>query len=130
SGSEIFAAAVQGRKRGLIICARPPTCGCLLGVSRKLKLWGGGKLEVSDTHYSTGMGRPIGGAGGTPDLQVETRMEDLLSSRDRTLELAADQLGRTIAFGSRSGDIEFKLNVPNIGLRSSIRNSPTSQSRR
>jgi len=102
----------------------------LLGVSRTLKLWDGGKLNVSDTDYRTAMGRRIEGSGITPDLQLEPRMADLLDSRDRTLELAVDQIGRTIAFGSRGGDIEFKLNVPNIGLRSSIRNSPTSQLRR
>src|SRR5215813_7754248 len=129
SGSEIFAAAMQERKRAIIIGASPTTCGCLLGVSRTLKLWDGGKLNVSDTDYRTAMGRRIEGTGVTPDLQFETRMEDLLSSRDRTLELAADQLGRTIAFGSRGADIEFRLNLPNVKLQSSVQGSDASQSR-
>ncbi|MGH9768973.1 MAG: S41 family peptidase [Blastocatellia bacterium] len=130
SGSEIFAAAMQERKRAAVIGASPTTCGCLLGVSRTLKLLDGGKLNVSDTDYRTALGRRIEGSGVKPDVQFETRLTDLLTGRDRTLELAVDKLGRTIAFGSRSADIEFKLNVPNIGLRSSTRNSPISQSRR
>lgn len=130
SGSEIFAAAMQERKRAVIIGANPTTCGCLLGVSRTLRLFDGGKLNVSDTDYRTAMGRRIEGSGVRPDLQLETRIADLLASRDRTLELAADQLGRAIAFGSRKSGIEFKLNVPNVGLRSSMRNSSASQSRR
>lgn len=130
SGSEIFAAAMQERKRALVIGANPTTCGCLLGVSRTLKLLDGGKLNISDTDYRTAMGQRIEGTGVRPDLQLDTRMADLLASRDRTLELAVDQLGRTIAFGSRSAEIEFKLNVPNISLRSLSPPSPTSQSRR
>jgi len=130
SGSEIFAAAMQERKRAVVVGASPTTCGCLLGVSRTLRLLDGGKLNVSDTDYRTAMGRRIEGSGVKPDLQLETRIADLLASRDRTLELAADQLARTIAFGSRRADIEFKLNVPKVSSRSSIRSSPTSQSRR
>ncbi|MGE0127126.1 MAG: S41 family peptidase [Blastocatellales bacterium] len=130
SGSEIFAAAMQERKRAMVVGANPTTCGCLLGVSRTLKLLDGGKLNVSDTDYRTAMGRRIEGSGVRPDLRLETRIPDLLASRDRTLELAVDQLGRAIAFGLRRADIEFKLNVPKISLRSSIRNSGASQSRR
>ncbi len=130
SGSEIFAAAMQERKRAMIIGGSPTTCGCLLGVSRTLKLLDGGKLNISDTDYRTAMGRRIEGSGIKPDLQFESRMADLLAGRDRTLELAVDQLGRAIAFGSRRSQIEFKLNVPNIGLRSSIRNPSATQSRR
>src|SRR5262249_23095970 len=59
SGSEIFAAAMQERKRALVIGANPTTCGCLLGVSRTLRLLDGGKLNVSDTDYRTAMGRRI-----------------------------------------------------------------------
>ncbi len=129
SGSEIFAAAMQERKRALVVGTNPSTCGCLLGVSRTLRLLDGGKLNVSDTDYRTAMGRRIEGLGVKPDLQVEVRVSDLLASRDRTLELAVDQLGRTIAFGAGHSAIEFKLKVPNISLRSATRNSPTSQLR-
>src|SRR5262249_9103101 len=130
SGSEIFAAAMQERKRAIIVGANPTTCGCLLGVSRTLKLLDGGKLNVSDTDYRTATGRRIEGTGLKPDLQFESRVTDLLANRDRTLELAADQLGRAIAFGARGADMEFKLNIPKIKIHSSISNQPVSQSRR
>src|SRR5262245_6510785 len=123
SGSEIFAAAMQERKRAVIVGASPTTCGCLLGVSRTLRLLDGGKLNVSDTDYRTAMGRRIEGAGVIPDLRFETRVVDLLLNRDSALELGVDQLGRTIAFGARGAGIEFKLNVPKIGERSFIQSS-------
>jgi len=129
SGSEIFAAAMQERKRAIIVGASPTTCGCLLGVSRTLKLLDGGKLNVSDSDYRTAMGRRIEGSGIKPDLLLETRIADLLAGRDRTLELAVDQLGRMIAFGSRGAGIEFRLNLPNVKLPSSIHGSDASQSR-
>ncbi|HKQ77217.1 MAG TPA: S41 family peptidase [Blastocatellia bacterium] len=130
SGSEIFAAAMQERKRATVIGGSPTTCGCLLGVSRTLRLLDGGKLNVSDTDYRTALGRRIEGTGVIPDLRFETRISDLLLSRDRTLELAVDQLGRSIAFGARGAGIEFKLNVPTIGSRSPILSSGAAQSRR
>ncbi|HKE03967.1 MAG TPA: S41 family peptidase [Blastocatellia bacterium] len=130
SGSEIFAAAMQERKRAIVVGASPTTCGCLLGVSRTVKLLDGGKLNVSDTDYRSAMGRRIEGSGVKPDLLYETRISDLLLNRDRTLELGVDQLGRTIAFGERGADMEFKLNVPKIGSHSSIQISGASQSRR
>jgi C-terminal peptidase prc len=129
SGSEIFAASMQERRRALVVGTNPTTCGCLLGVSRTLKLSDGGKLNVSDTDYRTAMGRRIEGVGVKPDLYFEVRIADLLAGRDRTLEYSVEQLGRTIAFGRGGSAIEFKLNVPNVSLRSSIRNSPTSQLR-
>src|SRR5215468_122753 len=129
SGSEIFAAAMQERKRAIIVGANPTTCGCLLGVSRTLKLLDGGKLNVSDTDYRTATGRRIEGTGLKPDLQYEARVTDLLASRDRTLELGVDQLGRAIAFGARGADMEFKLNLPNVRLQSSVQGSDASQSR-
>jgi carboxyl-terminal processing protease len=130
SGSEIFAAAMQERKRATVVGASATTCGCLLGVSRTLRLLDGGKLNVSDTDYRTALGRRIEGSGVKPDLRFETRITDLLLSRDSALELAVDQLGRTIAFGARGAGIEFKLNVPKIGPRSTIQSSSASQSRR
>ena len=130
SGSEIFAAAMQERKRAVIVGASPTTCGCLLGVSRTLRLLDGGKLNVSDTDYRTATGRRIEGSGIKPDLRYETRITDLLLNRDRTLEIGVDQLGRSIAFGTRGADIEFKLNIPRIGPRPSFQSSGASQSRR
>lgn len=127
SGSEIFAAAMQERKRALIVGANPSTCGCLLGVSRTLKLADGGKLNVSDTDYRTAMGRRIEGTGVKPDQQFEIRIADLFANRDRTFDSAIEQLERAIAFGARNADIEFKLNVPDLGVRSSGRAAPALQ---
>jgi carboxyl-terminal processing protease len=111
SGAEIFAAAMQERKRAIIVGASPTTCGCLLGVSRTLKLPDGGKLNVSDSDYRTAMGRRIEGSGVKPDFNLETRIADLLADRDPALELAVDQMGRMIAFGSRGAGVEFRLNL-------------------
>jgi carboxyl-terminal processing protease len=129
SGSEIFTAAMQERKRATIIGANPTTCGCLLGVSRTLKLLDGGKLNVSDSDYRTADGRRIEGTGVKPDLQIETRITDLLGGRDRMFDLAVEQLGRLITFGQRGADVEFRLNLPNFRLQSSTHGSDSSQSR-
>jgi C-terminal peptidase prc len=112
SGSEIFAAAMQEQKRGVILGTNPTTCGCLLGVSRTLRLSDGGKLNISDTDYRTALGRRIEGLGVRPDRQVELRIADLMAGRDRTLEEAVDSLGRTIAFGPRNAGLDFRLRVP------------------
>src|SRR5262245_19260952 len=130
SGSEIFASAMQERKRAVIVGSSPTTCGCLLGVSRTLKLIDGGKLNISDTDYRTAAGRRIEGSGVKPDMWFDTRIVDLLAGRDGALELAFDHLGRTIAFGARGAQIEFKLKVPKIGPRLPTRGSDASQSRR
>ncbi len=127
SGSEIFAAAMQEKKRALILGTSPATCGCLLGVSRTLKLFDGGKLNISDTDYRTSLGRRIEGTGVKPDFLVNLRSTDLLAGRDRALDTAVDQLGRAIVFGMRSGEVDFKLKVPEFGIRASSRNSPVSE---
>jgi carboxyl-terminal processing protease len=127
SGSEIFAAAMQEKKRALVVGVNPTTCGCLLGVSRTLRLADGGKLNISDTDYRTAMGRRIEGTGIKPDQQVEVRIADLFANRDRSFETAIEQLERAIAFGPRNSEIDFRLNVPDINVRSSIRSLPTSQ---
>jgi carboxyl-terminal processing protease len=127
SGSEIFAGAMQERKRALIVGANPSTCGCLLGVSRTLRLADGGKLNISDTDYRTASGRRIEGAGIKPDQQVEIRVADLLLNRDRTFDVGVEQVSRAIAFGSRSLEIEFRLNIPDLSDKSPSRVSPSLQ---
>lgn len=129
SGSEIFAAAMQEHNRALVLGTAPATCGCLLGVSRTLRLLDGGKLNISDTDYRTARGRRIEGVGVKPDRQVEIRAADLLAGRDRILEEAMEQLVRTIAFGPRSNEMQFRLRLPDLDVRAAIRNSPTSQVR-
>lgn len=130
SGSEIFAAAIQEKKRGVVLGTSPMTCGCLLGVSRTLKLLDGGKLNVSDTDFRTPLGRRIEGSGVRPDLTVNLRTVDLLAGRDAALETAVNQLGRTIAFGQRSKEIDFKLKIPKLGVWTSSQNSPATHLRR
>lgn len=124
SGSEIFAAAMQERKRGLVIGSNNATCGCLLGVSRTIKLFDGGKLNISDTDYRSAFGRRIEGIGVKPDKQVEMRIEDLIASRDRALDLAVESLGRSMAFGQFNAEVNFKLFVPDLKMR--LTNRPQS----
>ena len=132
SGAEILAATMQERKRGFILGTNPSTCGCLLGVSRTLKLLDGGKLNVSDTDFRTPLGKRIEGTGVRPDLLVDLKASDILAGRDRPLESAVDQLGRTIAFGSRNSNMDFKLKVPQLksSASSPYTSTSTSQFRR
>lgn len=127
SGSEIFAAAMQERKRALILGTSQTTCGCLLGVSRTLKLLDGGKLNISDTDYRTALGRRIEGTGVRPDMFVDVLAADLSSGRDRALDTAVDRLGRTIAFGQQSGSMDFKLKIPLFTTGPLSRESPSTQ---
>src|SRR5262245_2965453 len=127
SGSEIFAAAMQERKRALIFGTSQTTCGCLLEVSRTLKLLDGGKLNISDTDYRTALGRRIEGTGVKPDLLVDVLTTDLYSGRDRALDVAVDRLGRTIAFGQQSDSMDFKLNIPRFTTGSLSRESSSTQ---
>ncbi|MFN0109958.1 MAG: S41 family peptidase [Blastocatellia bacterium] len=117
SGSEIFAASVQERKRALVVGANSATCGCLLGVSRTIKLLDGGKLNISDTDYRSAFGRRIEGIGVKPDKQIELRIEDLVASRDRALDTAVESLGRSMIFGQFNAELNFRLIVPDLKIR-------------
>lgn len=131
SGSEIFAAAMQERKRALVIGANSATCGCLLGVSRTIKLFDGGKLNISDTDYRSAFGRRIEGIGVKPDKQVEMRVDDLIASRDRALEVAVESLGRSMAFGKFNAEMNFRLYVPDLKMRPPTnRSQPVTQLQR
>lgn len=125
SGSEIFAAAIQERKRGQILGTNPTTCGCLLGVSRTLRLDDGGKLNISDTDYRTSQGKRIEGVGVLPDWRVELKISDLAFGRDVLLESAVDNLARNFLFGARSQEVEFKLRIPQLILPVGGRPLPT-----
>jgi len=130
SGAEILAAAMQERKRALVIGSNPSTCGCLLGVSRTIKLFDGGKLNISDTDYRSAYGHRIEGIGVKPDKQVETKIKDLIASRDRALEVAVESIGRSMAFGKFNADVNFKLFVPEMKMRPTNRTQPYSQIQR
>ncbi len=114
SGSEILAGAMQERKRALVIGANPSTCGCLLGVSRTLRLTDGGKLNVSDTDYRTAFGKRIEGIGIRPDRQVDVTVSDLLAGRDRSMDVAVEHLLRTAVFGARANAFDFRLFIPEL----------------
>jgi carboxyl-terminal processing protease len=108
SGAEMLAATLQERKRAFVI-GYGPTCGCLLGVSRTLRLPDSGKLNVSDTDYRTSRGRRIEGTGIEPDQRVELRIADLLAGRDRALELAVEHLAKSPGSGVRSPESETRI---------------------
>ncbi|HQR31561.1 MAG TPA: S41 family peptidase [Blastocatellia bacterium] len=130
SGAEIFAAAMQERKRALVIGSNPSTCGCLLGVSRTIKLFDGGKLNISDTDYRSAYGRRIEGIGVKPDKQIETKIKDLIDSRDRVLEAAVESIGRSMAFGRFNAEVNFKLLVPDLKVRPTSHTQPYTQIQR
>ncbi len=130
SGAEIFAASMQERKRALVIGANSSTCGCLLGVSRTIKLFDGGKLNISDTDYRSAYGRRIEGIGVKPDKQIDVSIKDLVASRDRALEVAVESIGNSMAFGRFNAEVNFKLFVPNLKLRPTSRSQPYSQIQR
>jgi carboxyl-terminal processing protease len=125
SGSEIFAAAIQERKRGLVFGSNPTTCGCLLGVSRTLRLDDGGKLNISDTDFRTALGKRIEGIGIVPDQHLDLKIADLALGRDGLLETAVDNLARGLIFGLRSNEIEFKLRIPPLLVPAPVRPLPT-----
>ncbi|MGH9800899.1 MAG: hypothetical protein ACRD82_11095, partial [Blastocatellia bacterium] len=106
------------------------TGGCLLGVRRTIKLSDGGKLNISDTDYRSAFGRRIEGIGVKPDKQVEMRIEDLIASRDRSLEFAVESLGRSLAFGQFNAEVNFKLFIPDLKIRTPNRSQPVTQLQR
>lgn len=112
SGAEILAAAMQERQRATIIGTHGTTCGCLLGVSRTVKLVDGGRLNISDTDFRTAYGERIEGRGVKPDLTVDLRTIDLLLEKDEPLQVALDQLGRRIIFGRQHSRIDFSIRIP------------------
>jgi carboxyl-terminal processing protease len=130
SGSEIFAAAVQERKRGLIIGSNPSTCGCLLGVSKTLRLDDGGKLNISDTDFRTALGKRIEGIGVQPDQRIELKVANLLAGRDYVLETAVDALSRNLVFGARGTELDFKLKLPDLKSPRNPRPLPAANSSR
>jgi carboxyl-terminal processing protease len=86
SGAEMFAAAMQERKRARILGTSSSTCGCLVGVSRSVNLPDGGRLNVSDTDFRTARGTRVEGVGVIPDERIELTIADLRDGRDLALE--------------------------------------------
>jgi carboxyl-terminal processing protease len=94
SSSEIFAHAMQEQKRGIVLGTK--TAGAVLGAETD-GLPGGGELQVSVRDYLTADGKRLEGAGVTPDIVVETTVDDLRAGRDPVLEAALARLAPTPA---------------------------------
>lgn len=89
SASEVFAAAMQERKRALIIGRQ--TCGCVLNKwSKQLK--GGGTLWWSARVYISPKNRVLEGVGVSPDETVALTVSDLREGRDAALAAAENAL--------------------------------------
>jgi carboxyl-terminal processing protease len=90
SGSEFFAATMQGAGRAVI--AGEPSCGCLLGFLGYARVPGGGELAYSEVGFVMANGKRIEGEGVIPDHHIPLTIEDLRVGRDRTLEQAQEIL--------------------------------------
>ncbi|MEJ7618061.1 MAG: S41 family peptidase, partial [Pyrinomonadaceae bacterium] len=90
SAAEIFAHALQERKRAAILGGE--TCGCVLGISRARKLADGGTLALSEMDYQTAAGTRLEGVGVTPDERLPLKLSDLVRRRDATLERALEMI--------------------------------------
>ncbi len=86
SGSELFASSLQEFGRAKVIGTQ--TCGCLLGISRKHKIKGGGELHISDIGFLSSKGKVYEKVGVTPDKVVEIKIADLRNGIDRGIEEA------------------------------------------
>ena len=86
SASELFAATMQAAGRAVVV--GQPSCGCLLGFLGYAAVPGGAELAYSEIGFVMSNGRRIEGEGVVPDKVVPLTLEDLVVSRDRTLEEA------------------------------------------
>lgn len=85
SSSEIFAHSIRQQGRGIVLGTR--TAGAVLGAETG-GLPDGGELQVSVRDYLTADGVRLEGAGVTPDVVIETTVDDLRAGRDPVLEAA------------------------------------------
>ena len=86
SGSELFSSSLQEFGRAKVIGSQ--TCGCLLGVSRKYEIKGGGELHISDYGFLSSKGKVYEKIGITPDKIIELKIADLQSGFDKVREEA------------------------------------------
>lgn len=86
SGSELFSSSLQEFGRAKVIGSQ--TCGCLLGISRRHQIKGGGELHISDIGFLSAKGRVYEKVGVTPDKIIELKITDLQSGFDRGLNEA------------------------------------------
>jgi carboxyl-terminal processing protease len=95
SGSELFSSSLQEFGRAKVIGTQ--TCGCLLGISRKHRLEGGGELHISDIGFLSSQGRIYEKVGVTPDIVIEPQIIDLQSGFDRGIDEAEKMLNSSIS---------------------------------
>jgi carboxyl-terminal processing protease len=86
SGSELFSSSLQEFGRAKIIGTQ--TCGCLLGISRKHQIRGGGELHISDIGFLSSKGKVYEKVGVTPDKIIEPNIADLRTGLDRGISEA------------------------------------------
>jgi carboxyl-terminal processing protease len=93
SGAEIFAAAIQEAKIGILVGSK--TAGNV-GVATQISLPDGSVLQVTEQRFVTPGGAQIDGVGVTPDVVVDMTDEDLENDRDpqlgKALELIVNQM--------------------------------------
>lgn len=89
SAAEIFAAAIQETRRGLVIGRR--TAGAVLA-SVQESLPDGGKVQISIRDYRTAHGIRLEGRGVTPDVVVNLTLQDVRRNVDVDLHQAIEQL--------------------------------------
>lgn len=81
SGSELFASSLQEFERATVIGSQ--TCGCLLGISRKHQIIGGGELHLSDIGFISPKGNIYEKIGVTPDKVIDLKLSDIQSGIDK-----------------------------------------------
>ncbi len=96
SGSEVFAGAIQDHGRGPLIGTTTFGKG---SVNQLFQLSDDSGLFITIARWFTPQGNQIDNRGLTPDIEVETTLEDLLLGRDSQLERAIQyvqsQIGQT-----------------------------------
>ncbi len=94
SSSEIFALAVRDFNLGSIIGEK--TAGAL-GHTAAFALGDGSAISVTVDEYESKSGARANGTGVSPDVQVSRSINDLINGRDPQMDVAVNQLEKTLA---------------------------------
>lgn len=98
SAAEIMVAALQARRRALVIGTG--TCGCVLAIRNRHALPDGGVLDVSEFDYRTASGVRLQDAGVIPDKLTPLTRSDIYSRRDPAFAAAKSFLESSVKSGS------------------------------